>query len=205
MTACAAPLPPSDRITAMAGHGSEISEDTFSALKALVGRHVYTVYAPVLAVAGTHVAAPSFAISLSDQVGDQWVHSFLNLKATWSETPRFLNDSWELQAFEARSPLGIEVNAENAMMSPCSVHFYENGGSEVINIRVYSLSLLDQDDPSESVVFDKALELMRANGTSFCIACQLNGPGIAEDVHLTEDPVVIKTLTDACQIRLTFP
>ena len=188
----------------MAAHEAQISHDTVSALKTLIGRQVYTIYAPVLAVAGAHVAAPSFATSISDQIDGRWVHRFLNLKAIWSETPRFMNDYWELQAFEARTPLGISTNVENAMVEPCSIHFDKNGGSEVTSICVYTLSTPDLEDTSESVVYDKALHFLRANGSSFCIACQLTGPGIAEYVHLTEDPIVTRTFLERCQLRLAF-
>ncbi len=188
----------------MAAHESRVSETTILALKTLIGRQVHTVYAPILGVAGTHVAAQSFAISISDQIGKVWNHRFLNLKAIWSETPRFMNDYWELQAFEDQRPLGIGVNAENAMVSPCSIHFYENGGSEVTSIQVYTLSSPDLEDATESVVYDKVIEFVRANGTSFCIACQLNGPGIADDVHLTEDPAVRQGFLEHCQLRLSL-
>ena len=185
-------------------HESRVSEATILVLKTLIGRQVHTVYAPILDVAGTHVAAQSFSISVSDQIGDRWSHRFLNLKAKWSETPRFMNDYWELQALEDQRPLGIHVNAENAMVSPCSIHFYKNGGSEVTKIQVYTLSSPDLEDDSESVVYDKVIEFVRANGTSFCIACQLNGPGIAEDVHLTEDPSIREAFLENCQLRLMF-
>jgi|GEM_PF-5246310 len=105
------------KIKGMATLVTQISQDTVNALRVLLGRQIYTIYAPVLAVAGT----PSFAISISDQVGDQWVHRFLNFKALWSETTRFLNDYWELQAFEDEAPLGISQNSEKAMLAPCSV------------------------------------------------------------------------------------
>ncbi len=192
-------------IAAMTAYEARVSQDTISALKTLIGRQVHTIYAPVLAVAGAHLAAPSFAISISEQILGRWVHRFLNLKAVWSETPRFMNDLWELQAFEGATPLGISTNAENAMVSPCSIHFYENGGSEVTTIRVYTLSAPELADASESVVYDKVIQFVRANGSSFCIACQLDGPGIAEDVHLTEDPVLIGTFVEGCHQTLAFP
>ena len=189
----------------MATHESRVSEGTIQALKTLIGCQVHRVYAPILDVAGTHVAAQSFAILISGQIGNRWSHRFLNLKAIWSETPRLMIDYWELQAFEDQRPLGISVNAENAMLSPCSIHFYENGGSEVTKIQVYTLSSPDPEDLDESVVYDKVIDFVRANGTSFCIACQLNGPGIANDVHLTEDPAVRQEFLEDCQLRLTFP
>ena len=188
----------------METHKAQVFQETISALRVLIGRQVHTIYAPVLAVAGAHVAAPSLAISISDQVGGRWVHRFLNLKAVWSETPRFMNDYWELQAFEGPAPLGISTNAESAMISPCSIHFYGAGGLEVTNIRVYTYSAPDLEDASESVIYDKVLQFQRANGSSFCIACQLNGPGLAEDVHLTEDPVIIQAFLEDCQQRLAF-
>jgi len=180
---------------------TQISQDTLDALRVLIGRQIHTIYAPVLAVAGTHVSAPSFAISISDQVGDQWVHRFLNFKALWSETPRFLNDSWELLAFEDEAPLGISQNSDKAMLAPCSVSFYENGSSVISSIKIYTCSVLDVEDESESVMYDKVIQIARDNGSSFCIACQLNGPGIAEDVHLSEDPLVIQSFLDGCQLR----
>jgi hypothetical protein len=189
------------KISEMAILVTEISQSTLDALRVLIGRQIHTFYAPVLAVAGTHVSAPSFSVSISDQAGDQWIHRFLNFKSSWSETPRFLNDYWELQAFENDAPLGISQNSEKAMMAPCSVSFYENGSSAVTSIKVYTFSVLDIEDENESVTYDKVIQLCRDNGSSICLACQLNGPGIAEDVHLSEDPLVIQSFLDGCQLR----
>jgi len=188
----------------MATHTAQISESSILALKSLIGRQVHRVYAPSLDVAGTHVAAPSFSVSISDQIGDAWVHRFVNLKATWSETPRFMNDYWEIQASDDQTPVGISVNAENAMLSPCSISFYENGGSMIARIEIYSLSVSDFEDDNESVLYDKALQFVRENGSSFCVACQLNGPGIAEFVRLSEDPKVIQEFLEDCALRLTL-
>ena len=184
---------------------TQISQETLNTLRVLIGRQIHTIYAPVLAVAGTHVSAPSFAISISDQVGDQWVHRFLNFKALWSETPRFLNDYWELLAFEDEAPLCISQNSERAMLAPCSVSFYENGSSAIASIKIYTFSVLDTEDENESVMYDKVIQLCRDNSSSICLACQLNGPGIAEDVHLSEDPLVIQSFLDGCQLRLELP
>jgi len=193
------------KISGMAILVTQISQETLNTLRVLIGRQIHTIYAPVLAVAGTHVSAPSFAISISDQVGDQWVHRFLNFKALWSETPRFLNDYWELLAFEDEAPLGISQNSERAMLAPCSVSFYENGSSAIASIKIYTFSVLDTEDENESVMYDKVIQLCRDNGSSICLACQLNGPGIAEDVHLSEDPLVIQSFLDGCQLRLELP
>lgn len=189
------------KISRMAALVTQISQGTLDALRVLIGRQIHTIYAPVLAVAGTHVSAPSFAISISDEVGDQWVHRFLNFKALWSETPRFLNDYWELLAFEDEAPLGISQNSDKAMLAPCSISFYENGSSAVANIKIYTFSVVDSEDESESVMYDKVIQIAKDNGSSFCIACQLNGPGIADDLHLSEDPLVIQSFLEGCQLR----
>ena len=188
----------------MTKHVARVSERSLSALKVLLGRQVHSVYAPVLAISGTHVAAPSFAIPLSDESNGSWQHHFLNVRAVWKETPRFLNDYWELQASDDDAPLGIEVNAERALMAPCTISFYETGHSPISSIRVHSFSAPDSDDETESVAFDKAIEIIRLNARSLCFACQLNGPGIAEDVRLSEDPSVIQQLLDGCVVRLTL-
>lgn len=191
-------------MTEMATHVVQIAQSSISALSALIGRQVHRVYAPSLDIAGTHVAAPSFSVPISDQIGEAWVHRFVNLKAIWSETPRFMNDYWEIQASADQTPVGISVTAENAMLSPCSISFYENGGSMLTAIKVYSLSIPDLEDENESVLYDKALQFVRENGSSFCVACQLNGPGIAEFVRLSEDPKVIQELLEDCHLRLTL-
>jgi len=191
-------------MTAMATHVAQIAQSSILALSVLIGRQVHRVYAPSLDVAGTHVAAPSFSVPISDQIGDAWVHRFVNLKAIWSETPRFMNDYWELQASDDQTPIGISINIENAMLSPCSVSFYENGGSKITRIEIYSLSASDLEDENESVLYDKALQFVRENGSSFCISCQLNGPGIAEFVRLSEDPKVIREFLEGCRLRLTL-
>ncbi len=188
----------------MATHVAQIAQSSVLVLTALIGRRVHCVYAPSLDVAGTHVAAPSFSVSISDQVGEAWVHRFVNLKARWSETPRFMNDYWELQASDDHSPIGISVNTENALLSPCSISFYENGGSMITKIEIYTLSVPDLEDDNESVLYDKALQFVRENGSSFCVACQLDGPGIAEFVRLSEDPKVIQGFLKDCCLRLTL-
>ncbi len=78
-----------------------------SVLSVLINRQVHRLYAPSLDVAGAHVAGPSFSVPISDQIGDAWVHRFVNLKAIWSETPRFMNDYWELQASDDQTPMLI--------------------------------------------------------------------------------------------------
>lgn len=188
----------------MATHVAQIAQSSISALSVLIGRQIHRVYAPSLDVAGTHVAAPSFSVPISDQIGDAWVHRFVNLKAIWSETSRFLNDYWELQASDNHAPIGISVNAENALVAPCSIVFYENGGSRITCIEIYSLSVSDLEDDDESVLYDKALRFVRENGSCFCVACQLNGPGLAEFVRLSEDPKVIQEFLEGCHRRLAL-
>ncbi len=192
------------RMTNMTAHVAQIAQSSIPALTALIGRQVHRVYAPSLDVAGTHVAAPSFSITISDQIGDAWMHRFVNVEATWFETPRFLNDYWELLPSVDQVPTGITINAENAMVSPCSVSFHENGASMIARIEIYTLSVSDVEDDSESVRYDRALLFVRENSSSFCVACQLNGPGIAEFVRLSEDPKVIQDFLENCVLRLTL-
>jgi hypothetical protein len=80
----------------------------------------------------------------------------------------------------------------------------ENGGSKLTGIEIYSLSASDSEDDNESVLYDKALQFVRENGSSFCVACQLNGPGIAEFVRLSEDPKVIQEFLEGCHLRLAL-
>ncbi len=188
----------------MAAHVAQVSQTTISSLSILLGHQVHRVYAPCLDVSGAHFASPSYSIVVSDCVADAWTHRFLNFNAVWSETPRFLNDYWELQVSDDQAPEGISVSAENAMLSPCSISFYENGSSAVTSIQIYTLSVPDLEDTGESVVYDKVIQFKRDNGSSFCIFCQLDGPGIATDVRLSEDPDLIQSLLKSCALRLTL-
>jgi hypothetical protein len=58
---------------------------------------------------------------------------------------------------------------------------------------------------AESVVYDRAIRFQRQDGSSFCIACQLNGPGIATEVHVSDEEETIADLLGGCTLRVSIP
>ncbi len=180
-----------------------ISPASLSFLKSMIGRKLHTIYAPCLAVAGPHLAAPSFSIPLLDEIDGTWRHRFVNVSCQWFETPRFLNDYWRLIVTSDTKPEGIELNASNAMVGPCTMHFYGDV-SPISTIDVYELQRLLDTPDDEAVLYDKVICFRCENGRSLCIACQLNGPGLATDVHFSEDEKTMSEFLDGTRLRLTI-
>lgn len=178
-------------------HTKQISTDGLSALRNLLGMTVHRIHAPCLQVAGSHLTAPSFSIPVTTQTDSGWEHRFTVIRCDWFETPKLLNDYWDLHVVEQDKPDNIPVNSTGAIVAPCTVNFW--AASPIIRIDIYGFEwILEGTDSGESVSYDNAIRFQTSGGKSFCVACQLDGPGIATEVHLSEnDENIRQFLADA--------
>jgi hypothetical protein len=184
-------------------HSTEMSVDSLNALKLLIGRSVHSVLSPCLQAAGQHFTSPSFSISISDQTIEGWRHRYINFRCDWFEAPVFLRDYWTIHVEETKHPIGIDVNASGAIVAPCTINFYR--AQPIQRIEVYRLHDRAQNESqAEEVSYDKAILFRTESGRRFCIACQLNGPGIATEVHLSEQEETILELIEGSKLRLTI-
>ena len=141
------------------------------------------------------MAAPSFSFLLSKD-------EFLDFSCLWSGTRKYLNDAWEVTVSKSVKPRGITVNETGALLQPLStISMY--GAKPVERIEVYERTDLDENDEAESVQYDQALVFHHGN-RRFCIACSLNGPGLAEDLKFSEDEAGIDRLLEYSSLRLTL-
>lgn len=192
-------------VHALTTHVKQLSAKSICALRTLIGRQIHRVYAPSLDVAATHCSAPSFSFPTSDQLGDLWKHSHINVRASWFEAPVTGIDDWKIEASHDPQALGIPVDASGAMLGPCTVNFYEHGGSAVTAVEIYSFSdEANVGSDREVVTFDQVICFVRADETRLAIACQLNGPGIATDIHLSDGPADIAQFLEGCVLRLNL-
>ena len=60
-------------------------------------------------------------------------------------------------------------------------------------VEIFSCHFED-DDLEESVHYDQAILFHCEEERNFCIACMLNGPGIAEYLHFSEDKDTIQEM-----------
>jgi hypothetical protein len=175
---------------------SFLSDASISVLRLLLGVQVFTIFAPNLDAAGSHLAAWKFSFLIRKDF-------FVNVSCEWSETPRFLNDSWLITFSESSDPIGIAKNASGALTAPCTISMYKAEPIEKIEIFEYHDDADGELD--ESVHYDKAIVFRCGrDGRSFCICCMLNGPGIATDLHFSEDPVVIEEMVSGSKVRLVL-
>ncbi len=180
---------------------THISEAGLSVLRTMIGNRFYRIYAPCLHVAGSHLAAPSLSIPVFDKVTGDWSHRYVIIRCDWSETPLTFTDYWQVFVSIGDGPLGIDVNKEDAIVAPCTIEYFQTTPISEIEIYEYRCSYgLDQE--RENVRYDKAIRFLREDGKAFCITCQLDGPGIATDVHISEDKQIISEFLDGSELRL---
>jgi hypothetical protein len=129
--------------------------------------------------------------------------SFLNLSCQWSETPHFLNDSWQITVAEQRYPLKIAVSESGELISPCTISMYEAKPIEKIEIFAFTNSA-DNEGDLETVSYDQAILFNCAGARTFCVGCMLDDPGMAEYLHFSEDQAVIENIVDGSSIRLVL-
>lgn len=172
-----------------------LSEQSIAVLRSLVGKTIHTIWSPDLHAAGAHLAAWTLSMLLEKD-------SFINFSCEWSETPKFLNDSWQITVTTGTDPLNIPKNDSGAYISPCNIHMYSSGPIRKIEIFEYSYKST-HEGIEEAVHYDQAL-LFHCEARSFCIACMLNGPGIATSMHFSEDASVVQEMIRESTVRFTL-
>jgi hypothetical protein len=181
-------------------YSAHISESGLFVLQGLTGRHLHTVFTPCLQVAGMHLTAPSFSIPLSEKTAEKWVHRYVNISCEWSETPLMLQDYWNILASCEDKPSGIDVDSRGAIIAPCTINFYKAEPIKKIEIYEFQWSA-GQETDLEAVTYDQAIRFEHEGGTAFCIACLLDGPGIATEVHISEDEKTISQFLQGSRLR----
>lgn len=179
---------------------AQISEGGLLILQSLIGRQLYRVLAPCLQVAGAHFTAPSFSIHFSDEIGGRWFHKYVNICCEWSETPLTFTDYWDILISCENKPSGINVDSSGAIVAPCTICFYKAKPIKKIELYEFQLSA-GQGSDLETVTYDKAIRFEHEGGTAFCIACQVNGPGDATEVHVSEDEATISQFLNGSRSR----
>jgi hypothetical protein len=177
------------------------SEVSLSALRSLLGRTVHRIYSPCLQIAGSHIASPSLSIPLTDHDGTVWIHHYVVIRCEWFETPDG-NDFWQFLVAGESKPAGIEVDDQRGIIAPCTIEFF--GASPVNKIEIYESNSHPKKFRNEGVSYDQAIRFCQESGKSFCIACQLNGPGIATEVSISEDDETIKSFLEDSRLRATI-
>jgi hypothetical protein len=172
-----------------------LSSASISSLRNLLGRSIHTIFTPHLDVAGAHLAAPQMSMLVSKDI-------FINFSCDWSETPRFLNDSWLITVSESRNPIGIDRDESGALLEPCTISMYR--AKPIRNIEIFEYQDEDHETPEESVHYDQAIHFKCDEDRSFCIACMLNGPGISEYLHFSEDVHVIREMASQSKCRVVL-
>jgi hypothetical protein len=154
------------------------------------------MFAPNLDAAGAHLAAWTLSMLLDKD-------RFMNFSCEWSETPHFLNDSWQITVAENSAPLKIAKNDDGALLDPCTVSMYDARSIKKIEIFSYS-NASDNEGVEETVNYDQAIIFSCEEERSFCIGCMLNGPGAATNLHFSENPAVIRSIVEGSSIRFTL-
>lgn len=184
-------------------YAAQISEDGLLILRGLIGRQIFRVLAPCLQAAGAHFAAPSLSIPFSDEVAGKWSHRYVNIRCEWSETPLTLTDYWDILITCENRPTGIDVDSRGAVVAPCTINFYM--ATPIKKIELYEfLWPVEPGDCTEAVRYDQAIRFEREDGTAICVACQLDGPGIATEVHISEDEVTIREFLEGSNLRVSM-
>jgi len=69
-------------------------------------------------------------------------------------------------------------------------------------IEIFDYQYSEDEPPEEAVHYDRAIVFSCDEGRSFCIACMINGPGISEYLHFSEDARVIQEMICESKSRL---
>jgi hypothetical protein len=183
----------------------QLSKASLSVLRGLVGRAVHRVYASCLQVDKRHLTAPSISIPTSDETKDGWVHRYVIVRCEWFETPETRTDYWQLFVDNEDKPSGIDLSDSKGIVAPCTINFYGHS-SPIMKVEVYKFSWpANEQVDAENVIYDRAIRFQRQDGSSFCIACQLNGPGIATEVNISDEEETIADLLSGCTLRVSIP
>ncbi len=170
--------------------------DGIALLRALPGFTLHRILAPCLQVAGQHFAAPSFSFLMGQ-------HNFLDFACEWFETPYTYTDYWRLSISRRPNPSGIDINSDGALIAPCTIQFFDT--KPISGIEIYSTQWDWQgESESEHVAYDSAISFIRNDQGAFWIWCDLDGPGIATELHFSEDPATVAPFLAGAQLRLSF-
>ena len=126
-------------------------------------------------------------------------NNFVNFSCEWAETPRYLNDSWLITVSESSDPIEIDKDESGALVGASTIKMYF--AKPIRQIEIFS-SYREDDDPQESVHYDQAILFHCEEERNFCIACMLNGPGVATYLHFSEDNAVIQEMLNTSNSRL---
>jgi hypothetical protein len=156
-----------------------LDDESQRSLVNLIGVKPYRILTPCLQVAGVHFTSPSLSIERGPQ-------AYTAINCEWFESPHTFKDYWRLSITETSNPAGIEVRSDGAIASPCTIKLF--GATPISSIEIYSSHWKWSDcEVEERVEWDSALLFYLQDGRRFCIWCQLDGPGIATEVSLTEN------------------
>jgi hypothetical protein len=184
-------------------YSAQISEEGLSVLRSLIGQTVWRVFASCLQVSGEHLTAPAFSIPMSANANGSWMHWFVVVRCEWFETPETGNDYWQLCVTKENTPYDIDVDSTGAIVAPCTINFYR--AEPVTGIDLYRFEAASgEDEMLESVAYDRAIRIHTAARKSICICCQLDGPGTATEVHISEDEETIRHFLNGSQLRLSI-
>jgi hypothetical protein len=172
----------------------QLDARSITALSSLIGSTPYRILTPCLQVAGQHYTSPSLSLETGSK-------DYIAISCEWFETPYSRADYWRIVISETNAPTSIEVRSDGALVAPCTINLY---GAELISsIEIHS-SRWDWSDKGdrEHVEYDSALVFRMSGEPRFCIWCQLNGPGIATEVHYTENRELIDEILRYIQVRI---
>jgi hypothetical protein len=173
-----------------------LSVESIDVLRGVLGRSVCTFYSSHLDVMGRHVAASALSLSLFEP------NQSVTIRADYFETPHTMTDYWQMHVHQQRYPHGVEIQ-DGAMFAPCSITLFPS--SPISAIEIYEAEGTAREKSEiENVLYDQAIIFRRVDGKFFCMACHLNGPGIAEDIHYTDDDVVLSQLLEISRLRLVL-
>jgi hypothetical protein len=169
----------------------------------MIGNSFHSIYAPCLQVAGGHLTAPSLSIPVFDRITGNWSNRYVIIQCNWSETPLTLTDYWQMFVSCEDKPDRIDVDSTGATVAPCMIKHFQ--ATPVSKIEVYEFEWSPGlDQVRETVRYDQAIRFEQESGKAFCIACQLDGPGIATDVHISGDDATISQFLDGSRLRVSL-
>jgi len=191
-------------LSKVTAYSKQLSPVSILALRELVGRAIHTVYSPCLQVHQRHLTSPSLSIPISDETADGWVHRYVVVTCEWFETPEASIDYWQMLVNVGAKPNDIEKSPSLGLIAPCTVHMYgHNSPIQKIDIYAYFWPATEPSN-GEIVTYDRAIRFERADGAAFCISCQLDGPGIATEVHFSDDEETISSLLNGSKVRMSI-
>jgi hypothetical protein len=175
---------------------AELSEESITALRGLLGEVVYLIYGPAFEVVGRYISSDSFSLALEDK-------SWLNLTTEEVESDVDGYSFWQLSAIRSENPKDLESETERVEVSGMSIDIevfvrspsmiiLSPASASIEKICVYQdiRPIAKTDTP---LLYGEAIIFHRDNGKQFCIAAESYGTG--ESLDFTEDQEGIDLLT----------